>query len=126
MNNGQKFIMIEEIIKAENLNEKYFEEKCFITELLNREDYSNFSLAKARVLPGITTELHTLQNTDELYYILSGTGEPEIDGKVKGTMEAGDALLIKQGQSQRIKNIGNDDLIFLCICSPRFHPQNYK
>jgi hypothetical protein len=29
------------------------------------------------------------------------------------------------GATQRITNIGRTDLVFLCVCTPRFRPENY-
>ena len=58
------------IIKAKNVPEKYFEENCFISEILNSEDFKPFSIAKCKVNPGVTTELHSLKrhNGNVLYY----------------------------------------------------------
>ena len=114
------------IIKAGDNLEFYTEEKCFITEILNRADYNNFSLAQARVEPGVTTVVHTLKDTDEAYYILSGKGEMEIDGKITGTVGEKDLVFIPRNTTQRITNTASRDLVFLCICSPRFEISNYK
>ena len=40
--------------------EFYTEERCYITELHNNVDSS---IARARVKPGVTTELHSLRET---------------------------------------------------------------
>jgi mannose-6-phosphate isomerase-like protein (cupin superfamily) len=114
------------IIKALSKPEKYFEEKCFITELFNSGENPDVSVARARVNPGVTTVLHWLKDTEEKYFILSGSGEVEIDGKMNGTVEAGDLVIIPKNSTQRIKNIGADDLIFICICTPRFEAKNYN
>ena len=114
------------IVRSDSRNEKYLDERCFITEILNTESHSDISIAKARVLPGITTALHKVKYTSEKYYILSGTGEVEIDGVISGQVKSGDLVLIPQNITQRIKNTGADDLIFLCVCTPRFEPENYE
>jgi mannose-6-phosphate isomerase-like protein (cupin superfamily) len=114
------------IIKSQNNPEKYFEEKCFITEILNSEEYPGMSISKARVNPGVTTVLHWLNNTEEKYFVLLGKGEMEIDGELFGTVQAGDLVIIPMNSTQRIKNIGSDDLIFICICTPRFEIKNYN
>ena len=56
---------MEGIIKSQSKQEKYFEEKCFITELLNSEESPDVSIARARVNQGVTTELHWLKDTEE-------------------------------------------------------------
>jgi len=116
---------MKKIIASDNLTEFYTAEKCFITEVLNTEEYNFFSVAKARVEPGVTTELHNLKDTDEAYYILTGKGEVEIDGEKIGIVKENDMVFIPRHSTQRIKNITSEDLIFLCICSPRFKPENY-
>lgn len=108
------------IIRFHNLAETYAGEKCFITEIMNAEAFSSFSLAEARVAPVVTTVAHTLTETDEVYYILTGKGEMEVGGEIIGTVAEKDIVFIPRNTSQRIKNILDQDLIFLCICSPRF------
>lgn len=114
------------IIKSGSKKEYYFEERCYITELLNTSSDPDLSVARARVEPGITTALHRVIGTAEKYFILSGTGEMEIDGQAVGTVNPGDMVLIPPGQTQRITNTGTEDLIFLCFCTPRFEPGNYQ
>ena len=117
---------MQEIIKGEAKTEIFTPEECFITEILNVEDFRSFSLAKARVLPGLTTRNHKLNETDEVYYILEGKGEMEVNGKKLGTAKKGDAVFIPKNANQRITNSGTKDLVFLCICAPRFEVRNYQ
>ena len=113
------------IIKAQSKTEKYFEEDCFITEIINSVDHPEVSFSKAKVKPGVTTVLHKLKETDEKYFILSGSGEMEIDKKIIGVVQTGDLVVIPKNSFQRIRNIGVDDLVFICICTPRFEINNY-
>jgi mannose-6-phosphate isomerase-like protein (cupin superfamily) len=76
--------------------------------------------------PGVTTVLHFVRGTDEVYYILSGQGEVEIGGKVIGTIRPGDLLHIPADTPQRITNTGGEDLVFLAICAPRFEGERYE
>jgi mannose-6-phosphate isomerase-like protein (cupin superfamily) len=115
-----------EIIRTESIPEIYTEERCFITEILNAEEFPDISVAQARVRPGVTTALHKLRDTDEKYYVLKGTGEMVIDGKITGRIQAGDLVIISRNITQSVKNTGSDDLVFLCICTPRFQPKNYE
>lgn len=114
------------IINSDSQDEIYLEERCFITEILNSEIHPDVSISKARVRPGITTALHRLKNTSEKYFILSGSGEVEIEGIYSGNVNSGDLVLIPENSTQRIKNTGTEDLIFLCICTPRFEMKNYE
>ena len=104
--------------------EYYSDEGCFITEIMNQPSISNLSLARARVVVGGLTEAHSLKNTEEIYYITQGSGIATIDGR-RINLHKGDCLRIETGQVQRIENTGTVDLIFLCICLPRFEQDNY-
>ncbi len=101
-------------------------EGCYISKLSNTTDDPAVSIAQARVEPGITTAWHRLKNTIERYVILSGTGLAEIGDAAPRSVNAGDVVHIAAMQRQRISNVGNDDLIFLAICTPRFLPENYQ
>lgn len=112
-----------QILPTQEEKEYYTEERCHIIELFNQTGNPG-SIARARVEPGITTALHSLDGL-ECYYILSGTGAMEIDGREMGEVSAGDTIVIPEKSPQRITNTGEEDLIFLCFCAPRFIPENY-
>ena len=104
--------------------EYYTEERCHIIELFNQPGNAG-SIAQARVAPGVTTVLHSLDGL-ECYYILSGKGEMEINGKEMGPVKTGDTVVIPKNAPQRISNTGEEDLLFLCFCVPRFISENYQ
>lgn len=108
------------------IDEFYTEEKCHILEIINAPEVPAFSLAQARVEPGVTTAWHSVKETDEVYYILEGTGEMEIGTSFKKPLKKGEAVFIPKNQKQRITNTGDGDLVFLCVCTPRFLPENYE
>jgi len=99
-------------------------ERCVITELLNSAESPAASLAEARVRPGVVTEGHAL-GVDEAYVITQGEGCMELDGR-RFAVQAGDAVTIPAGVAQRIENTGAGDLVFLCLCTPRFTPDTYR
>ena len=105
--------------------EYYFREGCYITEYHNTDLDPESSIAQARVEIGATTQWHTLENTSERYLILEGKGLAEKGDNSAVTLVRGDVFLIPPGTKQRIKNIGDCDLIFLAICTPRFVESNY-
>ena len=117
--------MIAKLFRPNPKDEIYTEEKCHILEVLNTSDFTDYSLAQARVEAGVTTEWHWLKNTDELYYILSGNGKMEIGEDFERAVKPGDAIFIPKMKKQRITNTGTEDLIFLCICTPRWEEENY-
>jgi len=110
-----------------NTSAEFFtRERCHIKEVLNNPASPGLSIARCRVAPGVTTELHALAGTAETYLIESGSGDMD-DGKSAGfAVDPGDSVTIPPGQSQRIRNTGQDDLIFLVMCHPRFQPVCYQ
>lgn len=109
------------------MTKEYFfaSEGCYISELSNTSDDQAVSIAQARVEPGVTTAWHRLKGTIERYVIISGTGRVEIGDAEPRKVSAGDVVHIAAMERQRIANVGDEDLIFLAICTPRFLPENY-
>lgn len=100
-------------------------ERCFIRELLNDSAVPDASLAECRVEPGVTTELHRLA-VAEWYVVSHGRGMMEVDGGLPFEVAPGDVVAIPAGSSQRIRNTGDDELLFQCLCVPRFTPACYE
>lgn len=113
-------------IQTKEDEEFYTEENCHILELLNEVDDRSFSLARARVEPDITTAWHRLKDTAEVYYILEGSGLMDIGEGFSQEVKKGDVIKIPENTAQRIQNIGNTDLLFLCFCKPAFGAENYE
>lgn len=101
-------------------------EKCFIIEMSNTPDDPDVSIARARVAPGVTTHWHRVAGTVERYVMLEGKGRVEIGELAPLEVGPGDVVLIPPSCRQRIANIGQGDLIFLAICSPRFTDAAYE
>ena len=113
-------------IKHQDLEQEfYFPEGCYITEVSNSCDDPDLSIARARVLPGVTTKWHRLKNTAERYVILSGEGRVEVGDLPPETVRPGDTVIIPPLCRQRIANIGSEALVFLAICTPRFSHEVY-
>ena len=104
----------------------YLDEGCFIRELSNTIEDPDVSIAEARVPAGVTTEWHQLRDTSERYVITSGAGVVEIGEQPAEQVGPVDVVLIPPGCAQRIHNPGDDDLVFLAICTPRFQPEVYQ
>jgi len=114
------------VVRAEESAEYLTDERCFILELANDQHDPKASISRARVTPGVTTVQHRVRATEERYVILAGRGIAEIGGLEPQRVGPGDVVLIPAGRPQRIANIGNEDLVFLCICTPRFEWRNYE
>lgn len=76
--------------------------------------------------PGTTTRWHRLKGTVERYYIIAGKGLVEVGRLPPQEVSAGDIVLIPAMCRQRITNIGEEDLLFLAICTPRFTNAVYE
>ena len=106
--------------------EYYFKEGCHILELSNRPDDPAVSIARVRVMPGVSTRRHRLQGITERYVILSGDGLVSIGGQAPQPVASGDVVVIPPRCTQRIANRGSTDLVFLAICTPRFFLEAYE
>ena len=77
------------------------------------------SLAEARLPPGARTTPHYHPLTEEIYYLLEGTGRMRIGDRVRD-VGPGDAIAIPPGAVHTIENTGNVPLKFLCCCAPGY------
>ena len=100
-------------------------ERCYILESWNDATDPAVSIARARVEPGVATQPHRLRGVVERYVILEGEGTAVVDG-VEEDVRPGDVAIIPAGVSQSIANTGNGDLVFYCVCTPRFTPACYE
>ncbi len=112
------------IVKASSIIENYTPERCFVGENYGSSD-GKVSIAIARVKPGITTVAHHLEGIEEIYIITQGKGVMEVNGMEPADVTVGDVVVVPDGVSQRIKNVGSDDLVFYCVCTPRFVAERY-
>lgn len=106
--------------------ETYTVEDCHILELSNSGDDPQLSIARVRVMAGVTTRWHRVIDTAERYVILGGRGRVEVGDLAAQDVGPGDVVLIPPSVRQRISNIGHGDLLFLAICTPRFRPEAYQ
>ncbi len=92
-----------------------------IRELLAHRNSAirNQSLAEARLPPGRATIPHHHAIVEEIYYILTGTGAMTL-GDETHPVGPGDAIAIPPGARHTIRNIGRDELVFLCCCAPGY------
>ena len=110
--------------KSETPVEFWTGERCFITEYLNVAELPDVSVARTRVEPGVTTELHAL-SVIEWYLIQSGHGLMRVGDAEPYAVGPGDTVKIPANSQQQITNTGSDELLFLCVCVPRFTPDAY-
>ncbi len=106
------------IIKAKTPHEYLTPERCYIAE--NHSDPA-VSIARATIKPGVTTKAHHLINgTQEIYIITAGKGKVYVGDLEPTEVDVGDVVVIPPETSQKVTNIGKTDLVFYCVCTPRF------
>jgi len=81
------------------------------------------SLAEATLPVGAATQAHRHPATEEIYYILKGTGLMRVEGDER-TVIPGDGIAILPGARHQIRNNGTSDLVFLCCCVPAYEDED--
>jgi len=115
------------LLRPDESKEFLSNERCHILEMLDNHDTAKpFSIARARVDPGVTTRWHRLSEITEYYYIIEGVGRMEIGEEEGFEVKKNDIVKILPNHAQRIVNTGIEDLVFLCICNPPFTDDNYE
>ena len=115
-----------EVLTADPSQEYLTPEGCYILKYPNEEADEDASIARARVPPGVTTQWHRLDGIEERYVILSGRGRVEVTGLAPADVGPGDVVRIPAYAAQRIANTGAADLVFYCVCTPRFRQEKYE
>jgi mannose-6-phosphate isomerase-like protein (cupin superfamily) len=115
-----------EVKKSSVVKEFLTKERCHILEIANDTGDKQISIARARVEPGVTTAWHLLKGISERYIIVSGLGRVELNKLEPVNVSAGDVVRIPADTPQRITNTGHVDLVFFCVCSPRFYEDCYE
>ena len=83
----------------------------------------NQSLAEATLAPEQATQRHYHAETEEIYYVVEGGGEMEIDGE-RAALGVGDAVLIPPGARHQIRADESGRLRFLCCCAPAYRHED--
>jgi mannose-6-phosphate isomerase-like protein (cupin superfamily) len=108
---------VESLASAEPFSTK---DGSTIRELHHTEEQS---LAEATLDPGQATERHYHARTEEIYFLLEGEGEMEVDGD-RRRVRPGDAVRIPAGAWHQIR--AETPLRFLCCCAPAYsHGDTY-
>ncbi len=74
-------------------------------------------MAEASLPAGGQTQRHHHARTEEIYFLLEGEGELELNGE-KRLVRPGDAILIPPGTRHAIS--AHTPLRFLCCCAPAY------
>src|SRR6187431_786356 len=102
-----EMLQMKESVRRFDAGAEYFTpEQCYINELSNSSEDPEVSIARARVVPGVTTHWHSVAATAERYVILEGNGRVEVGEVGPRNVGPGDVVLIPPGFRQRITNTG--------------------
>ena len=82
----------------------------------------NQSLAEALLQEGETTQRHYHATSEEIYFVVEGCGEMELEGE-RTEVGPEDAVLIPRGAFHQIRAVGGP-LRFLCICAPPYRHED--
>jgi len=96
-----------------------------IRSILDRTNapVQNQSLAEAYLPTGGSTQRHYHKLSEELYFLLEGSGRMEIDGTTR-QVGPGDAVLIPAGAWHEM--VAESSMRFLCCCAPPYsHDDTY-
>jgi mannose-6-phosphate isomerase-like protein (cupin superfamily) len=81
------------------------------------------SVAEATLEPGQATQRHYHAESEEVYVIVEGEGDMELDGD-SARVAAGDAIPIPAGTWHTLRNTGNGSLRLLCTCAPPYRHED--
>lgn len=81
------------------------------------------SLAEATIPVGGSTAEHYHPKTEEIYYILKGSGKMKIEGEMSEVKPL-DAIAIPPGKAHKIWNTGEGELVLLCCCAPCYEHED--
>ena len=112
--------------KLKDLKEIVALDDTIVREMLNPKHdtipfHLGYSLAHATLPPGKTSLPHRFKTASEVYYILNGEGVMHIEDETE-RVGPGDTIYIPPKAVQFIKNIGDNNLEFLCIVYPEWQP----
>ncbi|MGH9897385.1 MAG: cupin domain-containing protein [Pyrinomonadaceae bacterium] len=77
------------------------------------------SLAEEILPPGAEVGLHHHELTEEVYYILSGSGLMKVGEEVR-EVKIGDAIFIPRQYLHSLRNTGQEPMRLLLICGPAY------
>jgi mannose-6-phosphate isomerase-like protein (cupin superfamily) len=82
------------------------------------------SLAEEVLPVGAKVGRHYHVETEEIYYILQGTGQMTVGDEVR-TVAAGDAVFIPRHHAHTLENTGQVPMIILLVCGPAYSYEDH-
>jgi mannose-6-phosphate isomerase-like protein (cupin superfamily) len=82
------------------------------------------SLAEEVLPAGAAVGRHHHLETEEIYYILRGTGRMTVGSEAR-EVGAGDAVFIPRGHTHTLKNTGSTPMTILLVCGPAYSYEDH-
>jgi mannose-6-phosphate isomerase-like protein (cupin superfamily) len=82
--------------------------------LKDNKTLKNLVVSSTELKPTKATRGHSHAGQEEVYYIVSGTGEMQV-GDARFKIQGGDVVLIPDGEFHRVFNTSNSPLYFVCV-----------
>jgi mannose-6-phosphate isomerase-like protein (cupin superfamily) len=97
-----------------------------IRPLIDRttSDIERCSLAEEVLPVGAAIGRHHHLETEEVYYILKGTGRMSVGCDVR-EVSSGDAIFIPRGHAHTLKNTGSEPMTILLVCGPAYSYEDH-
>ena len=83
------------------------------------------SLAEEVLPVGATVGRHHHKETEEIYYVLRGTGRMTVGSDVRMVGE-GDAVFIPRGHTHTLENTGPEPMTILLVCGPAYTIEDHR
>jgi len=77
------------------------------------------SLAEEILPPGCTITPHYHRDTEEVYYIISGSGSMTVGDETQKVI-AGDSVYVPRGHRHTLTNTGPEPIKLILVCGPAF------
>jgi mannose-6-phosphate isomerase-like protein (cupin superfamily) len=77
------------------------------------------SLAEEMLPAGASVGRHHHLETEEIYYILQGSGQMTVGDEVRA-VKSGDAVFIPRGHTHTLENTGQEPMTILLVCGPAY------
>ncbi len=81
------------------------------------------SVAEELLPPGAAVTPHLHRETEEVYYIIDGSGEMTVGDDCK-TVAAGDAIYIPRDTVHTLRNTGDVPMRIVLVCGPAFRHED--
>ncbi len=82
------------------------------------------SLAEEILPPGAAVGRHHHHLTEEVYYILRGTGRMSVGAETRA-VTGGDAIYIPRGATHTLENTGAEPMTLLLVCGPAYSREDH-